>query len=101
MDGRSPGRVLADAVPWMPGGNERLPSHSTESQVPVSIQNQCEITYVNHIGTGPEWQTHGQLGEILTLFSPRGAWLYTHHSIMPSQKCNESIVDDLLAFAYA
>lgn len=33
------------------------------------IPNQCEITYVNHIGTGQEWQTHGQLGEVLTLLS--------------------------------
>ncbi len=35
------------------------------------IPNQCEITYVNHIGTTSEWQTHGQLDEIITLFGAR------------------------------
>lgn len=34
------------------------------------IPNQCEITYVNHIRIGTEWQNHGQLGEVLTLFTP-------------------------------
>ncbi|MBM4128312.1 MAG: TIGR04255 family protein [Nitrospira sp.] len=31
--------------------------------------NQCEITYVNHIVSGEGWTTHGQLGDIVNLFS--------------------------------
>jgi len=33
--------------------------------------NQCELTYVNHIVSGPGWQHHGELGKILTLFETR------------------------------
>jgi uncharacterized protein (TIGR04255 family) len=31
--------------------------------------NQCEVTYVNHIVTGEGWQTHGELGNVLTVFN--------------------------------
>ena len=31
--------------------------------------NQCELTYVNHIVSGEGWSTHGQLGDIITLFN--------------------------------
>jgi uncharacterized protein (TIGR04255 family) len=33
--------------------------------------NQCEVTYVNQIDSGRVWTNHGQLGEVLTLFSAR------------------------------
>lgn len=33
--------------------------------------NQCEITYFNQIVSGPGWERHGQLGEILTLFQSK------------------------------
>lgn len=33
--------------------------------------NQCEVTYVNHIESGECWTNHGQLGELLSVFSPR------------------------------
>ena len=29
---------------------------------------QCEVTYVNHIAIGGNWQTHGDLGQVLTVF---------------------------------
>jgi uncharacterized protein (TIGR04255 family) len=31
--------------------------------------NQCEVTYVNHITSGEGWTNHGQLADVLTLFS--------------------------------
>lgn len=31
--------------------------------------NQCELTYVNHIVSGEGWSTHGQLGDVITLFN--------------------------------
>lgn len=31
--------------------------------------NQCEVTYVNHIVSGEGWHTHGQLGDVITLFN--------------------------------
>lgn len=33
--------------------------------------NQCEVTYVNHIFAGKGSETHGDLGEVLTVFEPR------------------------------
>jgi hypothetical protein len=33
--------------------------------------NQCEVTYVNHVVSGQSWQELGELGEVLTVFSPR------------------------------
>ena len=34
--------------------------------------NQVEVTYVNHIVAGEGWRTHADLGDVVTLFSPRG-----------------------------
>lgn len=31
--------------------------------------NQCEVTYVNHIVAGDGWKAHGELGNVLTVFS--------------------------------
>jgi uncharacterized protein (TIGR04255 family) len=31
--------------------------------------NQCEVTYVNHIVSGKGWQSFGELGKVLTVFS--------------------------------
>jgi len=33
--------------------------------------NQCEVSYINHIGPGDVWNTHGQLGQVLTVWSPQ------------------------------
>ena len=30
--------------------------------------NQCEVTYVNHIVSGKDWQVHGDLGNVITVF---------------------------------
>jgi hypothetical protein len=35
------------------------------------IPNQCEVTYVNHIISGAGWERHGELGEILTVWTTR------------------------------
>lgn len=35
------------------------------------IPNQCEVTYVNQIVSGKDWEHHGQLGRILTVFIPQ------------------------------
>ena len=32
--------------------------------------NQGELTYVNHLVSGPGWERHGELGKILTFFEP-------------------------------
>jgi uncharacterized protein (TIGR04255 family) len=32
------------------------------------VPNQCEVSYVNHIMAGNGWDTHGQLGNVLTVF---------------------------------
>jgi uncharacterized protein (TIGR04255 family) len=32
------------------------------------VPNQCEVTYVNHIVAGSGWKTHGELGNVLTVF---------------------------------
>ncbi len=34
------------------------------------IPNQCEVTYVNHIVLGEGWENHGQLDEVITVWSP-------------------------------
>ncbi len=33
--------------------------------------NQCEVTYVNHVVPGDAWKQHGELGAVVTVFSPR------------------------------
>lgn len=33
--------------------------------------DQCEITYINHIVAGEGWETHGELGNVLTVWGPR------------------------------
>jgi uncharacterized protein (TIGR04255 family) len=33
--------------------------------------NQCEVTYLNIIPAGEGWQKHGDLGEVLTVFTTR------------------------------
>jgi uncharacterized protein (TIGR04255 family) len=33
--------------------------------------NQCEVSYINHIESGDVWNTHGQLGQILTAWNPQ------------------------------
>ena len=43
----------------------------TLEQLGALKPNQCELTYVNHIVSGPGWQHHGELGKILTLFETR------------------------------
>jgi len=32
--------------------------------------NQCEVTYVNHISTNEEWQTHAEMGNVIALCKP-------------------------------
>lgn len=43
----------------------------SHQEVGTFIPNQCEITYVNHITSGDGWKTHGELGAVLTLFTPQ------------------------------
>ena len=33
------------------------------------VPNQCEVTYVNHIEAGKGWENHGELSEILSVWS--------------------------------
>lgn len=33
------------------------------------VPNQCEVTYVNHIQSGEAWQAHGDVGQVITVFS--------------------------------
>lgn len=33
--------------------------------------NQCEVTYVNHIISGKGWEKHGQVGEVVTVWTSR------------------------------
>lgn len=35
------------------------------------VPNQCEVTYVNHIISGAGWERHGELGNILTVWTTR------------------------------
>lgn len=35
------------------------------------VPNQCEVTYVNHILSGKGWERHGQIGQVLTVWTPR------------------------------
>jgi len=35
------------------------------------VPNQCEITYVNHIISGAGWERHGELGEVITVWTTR------------------------------
>jgi uncharacterized protein (TIGR04255 family) len=35
------------------------------------VPNQCEVTYVNQIISGVGWERHGELGEILTVWTTR------------------------------
>jgi uncharacterized protein (TIGR04255 family) len=41
------------------------------NKIGVLTPNQCEITYVNHIMSGDGWKTHGELGAVITLFTPK------------------------------
>lgn len=41
-----------------------------EEGLDIPSSNQCEITYVNHIIAGEGWERHGDLGNVLMLFSP-------------------------------
>ena len=41
-----------------------------EENVGALVPNQCEVTYVNHIVAGAGWERHGDLGNVLTLFTP-------------------------------
>lgn len=43
----------------------------SREQVGELNPNQCEITYVNHIASGEGWTNHGQLDDVLSLFSPQ------------------------------
>lgn len=33
------------------------------------VPNQCEVTYVNHIVSGEGWEKHGQIGQVVTVWS--------------------------------
>lgn len=41
----------------------------SREQIGELVPNQCEITYVNHIAPGEGWSSHGQLANVLNLFS--------------------------------
>jgi len=45
-------------------------SFCDEEGLDTPSPNQCEVTYVNHIIAGKGWEWHGDLGNVLTLFSP-------------------------------
>jgi uncharacterized protein (TIGR04255 family) len=40
----------------------------TREEIGEIVPNQCEVTYVNHIVSGSGWNSHGQLGNVLTVF---------------------------------
>jgi uncharacterized protein (TIGR04255 family) len=47
---------------------ETFQNFLSREQLGRTVPNQCEVTYVNHIVAGSEWEHHGQLGNILTVF---------------------------------
>ncbi len=46
----------------------RLEDFLRHEELGVLDPNLCEVGYVNHIVAGAGWETHGQLGEVLTVF---------------------------------
>jgi uncharacterized protein (TIGR04255 family) len=40
----------------------------SREQIGQIVPNQCEVTYVNNIVSGAGWESHGQLGNVLTVF---------------------------------
>ena len=41
------------------------------------VANQCEVTYINHIGSGSAWEKHSELGEVLAPWRSD----YSHQSL--------------------
>lgn len=41
------------------------------------VANQCEVTYINHIGSGSTWKKHAELGEVLAPWRSD----YSHESL--------------------
>ena len=48
-----------------------------EEEIGTIKPNQCEVTYINHIPRGEGWDRYDDIGEVVTLFSPkkRGSFL--------------------------